>query len=126
MAQYRIDEIGLIQKDIAIKVGFDTPNMITMIKQGRTRLPIDKIGLMANALEVDLIQFSKMCMEEYQPENWKVWAPLMTPSISQDELKLIQALRIHAGGPYLAAINEESKLHLNRFMASLRTSATIQ
>jgi hypothetical protein len=122
----RIDEIGLLQKDIATKVGFDQPNMITMIKQGRTRLPIDKIGLMANALEVDLIQFSKMCMEEYQPENWKVWAPLVTPSISQDEKTLIQTLRVHVGGPYLAAISDESKSLFNRFIASLRTPAPIQ
>ena len=47
----RIEATGQLQKDIAAKAGFDKPNMITMIKQGRTRLPLDKVGAMALALE---------------------------------------------------------------------------
>lgn len=49
----RIKATGQLQKDIAKNVGFDAPNMMTMLKQGRTRLPLDKVVPMARALESD-------------------------------------------------------------------------
>ena len=61
----RIEASGYSQKDIATLSGFERPNIITMIKQGKTRLPLDKIGPMANALETDATQLLKMCLEEY-------------------------------------------------------------
>ena len=74
----RIEVTGKLQKDIAAKVGFEKPNMITMIKQGRTHLPLDKIGPMALALEIDPLYLLQLCMEEYHPATWKAIAPLLT------------------------------------------------
>jgi hypothetical protein len=122
----RIEETGQKQKDIAYKVGFEKPNVITMIKQGKTRLPLDKVGLMANALETDPTQLFQLCMEEYQPATWKVIAPFMEGAMTKDELQLLNSLRTWVGGPFLSALSEESKTHFNKFMASLRTPATIQ
>lgn len=124
--QRRIEETGQSQKDIAFKVGFEKPNIITMIKQGKTRLPLDKIGLMANALETEPTELFQMCMEEYQPATWKVIAPFMEGAMTRDELRLLNSLRAWVGGPFLSALSEESKTHFNAFMASLRTPASIQ
>lgn len=122
----RIEETGQKQKDIAFKVGFEKPNVITMIKQGKTRLPLDKVGLMANALEIDPTELFQLCMEEYQPATWKVIAPYMENAMTKDELQLLNSLRTWVGGPFLSALSEESKTHFNKFMVSLRTPATIQ
>ena len=122
----RIEETGQLQKDIAAKVGFESPNIITMIKQGKTNLPIDKIGLMAAALETDPIQLFKMCFEEYQPATWKAIAPFMETAMTKDELRLLTALRTWIGGPFLSALSDESKSHFDKFMLSLRAPATIQ
>jgi hypothetical protein len=89
----RIEATGQLQKDIAAKAGFDKPNMITMIKQGRTRLPLDKVGPMALALETDPIQLLQMCMEEYHPATWAAIAPLLEPKMSEDEKRLLGILR---------------------------------
>lgn len=124
--QRRIEETGQKQTDIAFKVGFEKPNVITMIKQGKTRLPLDKVGLMANALETDPTQLFQLCMEEYLPATWKVIAPFMEGAMTKDELRLLNSLRAWVGGPFLSALSEESKTHFNEFMASLRTPATIQ
>ena len=124
--QRRIKETGQTQKDIAFKVGFEKPNIITMIKQGKTRLPLDKIGLMANALETDPTQLFQMCMEEYQPKTWKVISPFMESAMTTDEQRLLHSLRAWVGGPFLSALSEESKAHFNKFMTSLRSPATIQ
>ena len=122
----RIEETGLLQKDIAMKVGFEKPNIITMIKQGKTRLPIDKICLMAKALETDPVQFFQMCIREYQPDNWKVISPFMDSTMTVDELRLLKSLRASVGGPFLSALSEESKSYFEKFILSLRTPATIQ
>ena len=41
------------QAEIAEEAGFVNPNMVTMIKQGATKLPIDRVPALAKALEVD-------------------------------------------------------------------------
>ena len=122
----RIEETGQLQKDIATKCGFDKPNMITMIKQGLTRLPLDKIGPMAMALETDPVQLLKMCMEEYQPATWKAIEPFMETAMTKDELRLLTELRTWVGGPFLSALSNASKSHFEKFIVSLRTPATIQ
>lgn len=120
----RIEATDQLQKDIATKCGFEKPNMITMVKQGRTRLPIGKVGPMAKALETDPFQLLKMCLEEYHPETWEAIAPFMKQAVTQDELRLLNALRASIGGPFLSAISDESKIHLENFIASLSTPAT--
>ncbi len=122
----RIEATGKLQKDIAEKVGFEKPNIITMIKQGKTKLPLDKIGPMAKALEVDPVHLLKLCMEEYHPNTWKAIAPFMAAVITADERRMLNALRAWSGGPFLAAMSEEQKRHFENFMASLCAPATIQ
>jgi hypothetical protein len=122
----RIEETGQKQKDVAFKAGFENPNIITMIKQGKTHLPLDKVGLMANALETDPVQLLQMCMEEYHPATWKVIAPFMETALTKDELRLLNALRAWVGGPYLSALTSESRTRFDSFMASLRTPSTVQ
>jgi transcriptional regulator with XRE-family HTH domain len=81
----RIEASGQLQKDIAEKVGFERPNMITMVKQGRSRLPIDKIGPMAQALEIDPLALFSMCMHEYYPNTWKAIAPCLESAMTASE-----------------------------------------
>lgn len=122
----RIEASGQLQKDIAEKVGFEKPNMITMVKQGKTRLPLDKVGPMAKALEVDPLQLLQLCMQEYYPHTWSSIAQLLTPAITEDERQLLAALRASVGGPFLSALSDESRAQFQRLMLSLRAPAAIQ
>jgi len=117
----RIEITKKLQKDIADQVGFEKPNMITMIKQGLTKLPLDKAWDMAEALEVEPLILVKMCMEEYYPKTWQGLGKAFEVPISKDERKIIYGLRSYAGGSYLAGLSEESDDLLNRFLLSLRT-----
>ena len=65
---WQINLCGKKQTQIAEEVGFEKPNVITMIKQGKTKVPINKIGKFAKALEVDPIFFMKMVFTEYMPD----------------------------------------------------------
>lgn len=61
-----------LQVEIARDIGFEKPNMITMIKQGRTKLPISKVLPVADSLDLDARELLTLCMQEYQPEEWAV------------------------------------------------------
>lgn len=118
---HRIQVIGKSQTEIAHEVGFDRPNMITMIKQGKTKLPMAKIGPMAIALEADPVALMKLCMSAYYPDTWKRLEEHFESALTQEELVMVKAWRSFVGTPYLAALTEEQKRHLNAFLNSLRT-----
>lgn len=116
----RIQIIRKSQKDIAEQAGFDKPNMITMIKQGKSKLPIAKIGALAVALEADPVHLLKLCFSSYYPETWNVIAPLFVAALKNHELRLLNAVRAETGDPLLHALSEESKSYLDKLMQSLR------
>jgi len=60
------------QTQIAQEVGFERPNMVSMIKQGYTNLPIYKVKLVADCLGLDAKGLLDCCMREYRPKEWKV------------------------------------------------------
>lgn len=94
----QINACGKSQIQIAKEVGFEKPNVITMIKQGKTKVPVSKIGSMAKALEVDPIFFLKICMQEYMPDFLDtVVAITEQPIITANELELIKAVRAISG-----------------------------
>lgn len=117
---HRIEVTGKPQKDIAREVGFESPNVMTMIKQGHTKLPLAKIGLMASALETDPIALLKLCLSTYFPENWVKMEPLFESALTKDELVMVRAWREYIGAPYLAALTDEQKKRLGHFLSSLK------
>ncbi len=115
--------LGKSQVEIAQQVGFDKPNVITMIKQGRTKLPMTKVTKMAEALETDPVYLLKLCMQTYQPENWEVIEPLLEHALTNDERTLLYAWRRYVSAPYIAALSDESKALLQQFLLSLKSSS---
>lgn len=83
------------QVEVAKEVGFDKPNMITMIKQGKTRLPLDKAGKFAKAIGSDPIFLFKLALKEYFPEAYLELEKAMKqqPALTEYEVKLIHIIR---------------------------------
>jgi transcriptional regulator with XRE-family HTH domain len=86
---------GKTQTDIAREVGFDKPNIITMLKQGKSKLPISRVGAMARALGVDPLHLFQLAMSEYEPDTWAVIEDqvLKQPFITANEYEIIQLVR---------------------------------
>lgn len=98
VAEYLTQQIGLCgktQSEIAREAGFGKPNIITMLKQGQTKLPIAKVGPMAAALGVDPLYLFKLTMQEYEPETWQILqeSVLKQPAITQNEMEIIEVIR---------------------------------
>jgi hypothetical protein len=64
----QIKVCGKPQKQIAEEVGFPKANILTMIKQGNTKLPIPRVNALADALEVPRAKLMKMVLSEYMPD----------------------------------------------------------
>src|SRR5688572_15045994 len=63
----RIRESDKSQKEIAQECGRPKPNVITMLKQGRMKLPLEKVGTLAAVLDVNPIYLLWLTMREYAP-----------------------------------------------------------
>jgi len=98
-----------------------------MIKQGRTKLPLAKVGPMAKALELDPTSLLKLCIKEYQPDTWDAISPYMDAIVTADELEIVLAIRNSIGAPYLSALNVDQNKKLHDFILSMKKDVnTIQ
>lgn len=52
------------QAEIAGEVGFKNPNMMTYLKHGRNKVPIDRVPALARALEVDPVYLMRLTLEQ--------------------------------------------------------------
>lgn len=93
------ERLGLKNHEIAERLGYPTPNVISMMKSGTMRLPVNKISLAAEVLKIDPMYLA-MCVDA---ESGGGLAELLTSiskrtPITLNEEKLIQDLRGAADG----------------------------
>ncbi len=90
----RLKVSGKSQREVAEACGWPKPNFVTMLKKGDSKLPLDKIGPLANALEVEPVYLFWLVMSEYYPETlkaieWSIRGVMLTGL----EKELIEAYR---------------------------------
>lgn len=71
VAEYLTNQIGVCgksQKDIAWETGYARPNIITMFKQGVTKVPVSAAPKLAKAIGSDPAFFLHLVLEEYHPD----------------------------------------------------------
>lgn len=88
-----INASGKTQRQIAVDMGYDKPNLITMFKQGTTRVPADKVPYLADSLEVDRLDLIRMWFEEYDPSTWEVITKNMGMALSANERSWVANMR---------------------------------
>lgn len=86
-------DLDLTNQDIANRIGYANPNVISMIKKGRTKLPIDKVVLMADALGVDRAHMMRMALNEYMPDTYKAIVKCIGDPITKNERVLLEVWR---------------------------------
>ena len=97
VAQYITIDVngsGKTQREIAQEAGFPNPNIISMFKTGATRLPLDRVGPLAKALEIDSAHLLRLVMREYAPATLlAIENALKTIVLTANEVDLIRAYR---------------------------------
>jgi hypothetical protein len=97
VAQYlsaQIDQSPKTQLEISKEVGFEAPNIITMLKQGKTKVPLNRVGKLATALDINPRHLMRMVLEEYMPETWlAVEETIGQLLLSHEEEEIIRTYR---------------------------------
>jgi transcriptional regulator with XRE-family HTH domain len=56
------------QRELALKMGFKSVNMLSMIKTGHSKVPLEKIPIIAEVLEIDPALLFRTTMRTQWPE----------------------------------------------------------
>ena len=88
----KVNESRLSQKEMAKAIGCVSPNNITMIKQGASKLAISRVPKVAKVLNVDPVQLLKMAYEEYDPETYKAITEILGEPKTALEKKILASV----------------------------------
>lgn len=88
-----IDTSEKTQRQIALELGYDKPNLVTMFKQGVTRLPIDKVPAFALSLDVDAASLLRLWLATYEPETLAVIDQALGTFLTVNELEWLRGIR---------------------------------
>ena len=90
----KLSQSDKTQREIAEQCGFEHPNIITMFKNGSTKLPLNRIGALAHALDVDPAHLLRLVMLEYVPDTWNAIESITQCTLlTTNELELIRSYR---------------------------------
>ncbi|PQO24901.1 transcriptional regulator [Rhodobacteraceae bacterium WD3A24] len=82
------------QNDIASEAGFIHTNMLTMIKQGASKLPLDRVPALAEALECDPRLLAKLALEQTAgATSVRAIEEIFGTVVTRNELAWIEELR---------------------------------
>lgn len=109
----------LTQKEVADYVGFKTPNIITMIKQGSTKLAIDKVPKFAKALKIDPARLLKMVYKEYDEAKWEAITEIMGEPVTKTERAVLALLARIA-----PSTEVESPMEIKSYLAKIEEALT--
>ena len=106
-----IEQSELTQREIADRVGFKHANIISMLKTGETRVPLDRIPSLAQTLGMDERLFLMVAIEEYHPGVDEVLVDVLGLPLSDAELGILTMFRmasmrdeIEVEGPFKQAL----------------------
>ncbi|WP_412552414.1 hypothetical protein [Shimia sp. MIT1388] len=88
-----IDASELTQREIADRIGMRNPNVISMMKQGITRVPLNRIPALSETLEINAQTFLMTAIEEYHPGTHEVLVDVLGLPLSDTEMRLLGLLR---------------------------------
>lgn len=101
----RLAQSEKTQREIAQECGFEHPNIISMFKNGTTKVPVTRIGALAKALDVDPVHLLRLVMREYLPETWQCIEELLQSTLlTANELAMVRSYREATGDRDPAAV----------------------
>ena len=89
-----IEASDLTQREIADRVGFRQANIISMLKTGETRVPLDRIPALAQTLGMDERDFLLTAIAEYHPGIHEVLVDILGLPLSDAELGIVAMFRL--------------------------------
>lgn len=85
---------NLTNEELAAKLGYTRPNIISMWRTGRTKIPLDRLAPLCDVLKVDLAYLLPLWIEQYggAEANARVLKVLRN-TVSDSEMALVETAR---------------------------------
>jgi len=88
-----------LQKEIAREAGFPNPNILSMLKQGDVKLSLDRVPLLAKALDVDPAYLFRLAIEQFYSEDTvRMILSFSGSALSKSEKNILEVIRSATGG----------------------------
>lgn len=89
-----ISQSGKTQAQVAREIGLPNANAVSMITTGNLKLPINRIGALSKALQIDPTHLLRLSLREYHPDLLEAIEDVLErPMISANEAALIDMFR---------------------------------
>lgn len=88
-----LDDTGRTQKEVADELGYTTPNVISMFRQGKMKVPLEKVPALAYALEIDPRRLFLTAMREYAPATLGAIEQVFGSFPTQHERSILEFIR---------------------------------
>ena len=102
----------LTNEELAAKLGYTRPNIISMWRTGRTKIPLDRLAPLCDLLKVDLAYLLPLWIEQYggAEANARVLKVLRN-TVSDSEMALVETVRqVTAGRDFTLKADALEKL----------------
>lgn len=90
---FQLDSCKKTQREIANEIGYPNANVITMFKQGLTKIPVAVAPKLATAVGIDPGHFLKMVINEYMPELLDNIETHVGGLCTRNELAMVRVIR---------------------------------
>jgi hypothetical protein len=115
----RVNSSSVKQTDIASALGYDKPNLVTMFKQGKTKVPLDKVPKFAKVLEIDPKMLLRKWMSEYDPAMLKMIEDYFGDIITKNERAILDEIRRLSNGSDPHISNVRGRVALENFVKEI-------
>ena len=79
--------------EIARKLGYPRGHIISMFRADQAKVPLDKIPVLAEALDVDVGHLMRLGLEQYWPDKMEVITRVFSRIVTENEFELILEIR---------------------------------
>jgi hypothetical protein len=87
-------DLGITDEQLALALGYDSPTVVNMLKQGMIKMPVQKISALALALSLDPAHLLRLHLSECMPDVLAaVDSLLAAPTLTANEKELIESYR---------------------------------
>lgn len=94
LIEIRQAELGFTNEQLATQLGFDQPRTIASIKEGKLKIPFNKVQILAKALAIDPAHLLRLVLIETMPDVLIAFESISTKyMLSANEIKLIESYR---------------------------------
>lgn len=89
-------KVNKSHREIAQAAGWTQSNMVTMVKKGDAKLPLDRVAGLARAIDVDPLFLFRLALEQFMPDDAET-ARMLEYICTKNEVAILEVVREASG-----------------------------